>query len=433
MQPLPMVKTGLNQWGYTLFTPLHLLSNIKYRFCRNDQCDIALSDPARDGSFSNSSTPQTISVNLENWQNISNSTSPTTVDTNGGTLQPRTNFIAGVELIKNYPPSWKSAIDQGLQSIGSSGANWVIISPTWTYTSTNPPLLEPVPGTDLLWPDLQTLMTKITANNMQPAVFPQLSDATDQVQFWNNAKRDGGWWQTTFDRYRRFILQNADLAKLMNASAIFIGDPGMKPAMNDGILQNGSTSNPPANANDQWSQLIRDIRTHYNGPVIGVISVPDQNSMLPGWLKDVDGIYVIFSPTLTTNSGDQSEAAIKNVFASALDLMIQPIANHYNKPIIIGLDYPSTQIGLNGCNAINDSCMKYKSSDLVNLPIDLDIQAKIYNAAIIDCANRPWINGFITRGFNPLVVVKDQGSSIYGKPASDVLWFWYHFILNKPS
>jgi hypothetical protein len=289
-----------------------------------------------------------------------------------------------------------------------------------------------VPGIDLLWPDLQNVITRITTAKLQPVLFPVLSDSVVLDQFWSSASKDAGWWQTLFDRYHRFMLQNADLANIMKANAILVGDPGMKPAMSNGKLPNGESSNPPANADEQWSQLIRDIRSRYSGPVIGVISIPDQNTSLPGWLKDVDGIYVLFSPSLA-DSTDQSVGALRTAFGAALDSLVQPIATQYGKPIILGINYPSAQIALNGCVDANGSCINYEQSDLANSPIDLDLQIKIYNAAIISSVSRPWINGFVSRGFNPLVVIKDQSSSVYGKPASDVLWFWYHFILNKPS
>jgi hypothetical protein len=122
-----------------------------------------------------------------------------------------------------------------------------------------------------------------------------------------------------------------------------------------------------------------------------------------------------------------------NTFGTALDTLVQPIAQQYSKPVIIGLNYPSSSVALNGCMDINAKCLEYSNNSLAGTTVDQDLQSRIYNAAIIASANRTWIKGFISRGYNPLVVMKDQGSSIYGKPASDVLWFWYHFILNKPS
>lgn len=432
MQPLPMQKAAQNQWVYTLYSPIHLLGNVEYRFCRNDQCDAASSNPLQNGVFAASSLPQNITVNLESWQNLTSAASATTVETNGGALTPRTDFIAGFELESAFSASWKSPIGQGLQNISSTGANWVILSPTWSVTSTNPPLLEPVIGNDLLWPDLQTIMSAITAENMQPVLFPQLSEGSSTDQFWIDARKDTGWWQSMFDRYHRFIIQNADLANIMNAGALIVGDPAMDPAMGGGILSNLGTSNAPANADEQWSQLILDIRARYSGPIIGVVSIPNQQNALPGWLANVDAIYVLFSPSLS-ESGDTSIGGLLHAFDTSLDSLVQPIAAQYNKPVIVGINYPSTQSSINGCVDLNGSCLAFSATDLASQTIDLDLQARIYNAAIISCANRSWVKGFIARGYNPLVVLKDQSSSINGKPASDVLWFWYHFILNISS
>jgi hypothetical protein len=430
MQPLPMRKIGENQWSYTLYSPTHMVSNIEYRFCRNDQCDMAISKPGETGTITTSNMPQTLTMSFENWQYLSANTGTTNVDTNAGALQPRTDFITGFELISDFPASWKTSVDQGLVSAASTGASWVIVSPTWTITSTNPPLFEPLPGTDLLWPDLQLLIANISSNNLQPVLFPRISNSSEIDAFWVNGKKDGGWWQTIFERYQRFILQNADLAQSLNAAALIVGDPAMRPSMGSGVLSNGGISNAPENADQQWSQLVSDIRARYSGPVIGVISLPDHNNgKFPEWLKNVDAIYVLFSPSLTSSS-DQSVQAMVSVFDTALETYVQPLSAQFGKPIVIGIDYPSNPTALNGCITVNGSCMSNETVDFSGQSVDLDMQAKIYNAAIISCARRSWVNGFVSRGYDPLVVMKDQTSSIYGKPASDILWFWFHYILN---
>lgn len=432
MESLPMQKTSENQWTYTLYSPTHLIGNITYRACRNDLCGLAISDPSQDGNVTAAAAPQVVTMNITNWQYLDASTAPTSVDTNGGGLNPRTDFISGYELTPHLAVSWKNSIQQGLESIQGTGANWVILSPTWSVSHTNPPLLEPIAGTDLLWPDLQQLAAQISSDQLSPVIFPVLSDSIAADQFWINGKRDAGWWQTFYDRYHRFMMQNADLAALTNASAFVIGDPNMNPAMSNGLLTTGESSNSPSNADEQWSQLITDIRSRYTGPIIGVISLPSQITTLPGWLKDVDAFYVLFSPSMV-DSGDLSVQAMVNTFGTALDSLVQPLAQQYSKPIIIGINYPSSSIALNGCMDINAKCLEVQPSLLLGTTVDLDLQARIYNAAVIASANRSWVKGFIARGFNPLVVMKDQGSSIYGKPASDVLWFWYHYILNKSS
>jgi hypothetical protein len=432
MQSLPMLKTGENQWTYTLYSPTHLVGVINYRLCRNDLCDSTASNTSQDGTVTGAPSAQTVSFILQNWPFMEAGTNPTSVDTNGGALQPRTDFIAGFELTPHFPVTWKNSIKQGLEVVSGTGANWVIFSPTWSTTHTNPPLLEPISGTDLLWSDLQTLSVQLSAQQLNPVIFPILSNSTSIDQFWINGKRDAGWWQTLFDRYHRFMMQNADLASLTNASAFVVGDPNMNPSMSNGVLANGETSNSPANADEQWSQLITDIRSRYRGPIIGVISLPSQTTALPGWLKNVDALYVLFSPSMD-DSGDHSVQSMVSTFGTALDSIVQPISQQYSKPVIIGINYPSSTIALNGCMDINSKCLEYQPSALSGTAVDLDLQMRIYNAAIIASGNRPWIKGFITRGYDPMVVIKDQNSSIYGKPASDVLWFWFHFILNKST
>jgi len=432
MQPLEMVKVSDNQWSYSIYSPTHLVGNIEYRFCRNDNCQLTAAVSTQIGQVITTNLPQTVNEKLEEWQYLNITTSPTEIETFNGAILPRTDFITGFEFANTLHGSWQGSIIQGLNSISSTGANWVIVTPTWSPTSVNPPLFEPLPGQDLLWPDLQVLIDSISKNNLQPVIFPMINDSDDLPQFWTKSKRDAGWWQSFFDRYQRFILQNADLAQQMNASAIIIGDPRMKPAMSGGLLADGNTANAPENADEQWCQLIKDVKARYQGPVIGIISLPASGNPTFGWLNDVDAIYVLFSPPLT-NSGDSTTQNLENIFGTELDSQVKPFAEQYQKTILIGINYPSTPIALEGCIDYNGSCLNYETTLLQDSNVDLNLQSRIYNAAFVASAKKDWVNGFISRGFDPTLVIKDQGSSIYGKPALDVMWFWYHLILNKPS
>ncbi|MFA5875041.1 MAG: carboxypeptidase-like regulatory domain-containing protein, partial [Anaerolineales bacterium] len=40
-EPIPMWPRGNNQWVYQLYSPLNMLGDFEYRYCRNDQCGIA--------------------------------------------------------------------------------------------------------------------------------------------------------------------------------------------------------------------------------------------------------------------------------------------------------------------------------------------------------------------------------------------------------
>ncbi len=426
MQPLPMQKTGENTWAYSLYSPLHLLGEIEYRFCRNDQCLVAPAAMESPLYFNKTENAQSININVTAWQNLTASTGSTNVETNGGSLSPRTDFITGFELATEFPASWQYTLENGLKAAYGFGANWAIISPTWTATKQNPPMFEPIAGRDLLWPDLQNILTRVSQANLQPVLFPRMRFTETSDTFWLGADRDAGWWQSYFERYQRFLLQNADLANVMNAQALIVGDPAMMPSTTNGHLADGVSSNAPQNSDEQWTQLIQDVRARYSGPIIGVLSLPNSSSTLPGWVKDVDALYILFNPDLSDSDG--SILTLRASFSTKIEDLVAPVAAQYSKPVIIGVDFASADASRFGCIANNDSCLPISQN---KAEIDLDLQARMYNAAIIESAARPWIIGFISREYYPFVVNKDAGPSVYGKPASDVLWFWNHFITNR--
>jgi hypothetical protein len=89
-------------------------------------------------------------------------------------------------LFSEFPLTWANYIDNGLASISGTAANWVIYSPTWSVTNVNPPLFEPVPGYDLLWPELKILDAHISGKNLQSVIFPILADEIELNDFWIN-------------------------------------------------------------------------------------------------------------------------------------------------------------------------------------------------------------------------------------------------------
>ena len=220
-----------------------------------------------------------------------------TLVTEGGPSKPPANFIAGIELSPSYSSNWQGSIDQGLAASSGLGSDWVILTPTWTVTRTNPPLIEPVAGKDLLWNEIQSQNSHVILNNQKSMIFPLLTYAQTSDIFWISSKRDIGWWNSWFERYHRFILNYADLANILKIDAIVIGDPSLAPSMSGGKLVDGSDSGAPSDADGRWRQLVSDIRTRYSGSIIGVASINSDVDLVPGWLDKVDSIYVLLSPS----------------------------------------------------------------------------------------------------------------------------------------
>lgn len=431
MSPLPMVRVDNVNWTFTLYNPQYFFPTMQYRYCRNGECKFA-NDTTETGKLHEltiTAASQTIADSINQWAYLTPASSPTTVTTEDGNSSPRSDFLTGYEFTADFNRDEIPYLSATFKLLSDSGAKWVILDPTWTATRTNPPLLEAEIGNDLQWNDLLTASQQAKASSLNIGIYPRINFGTTADDYFMAAKKDAGWWQSWFERYHRFMIQNADLANVTGASAIFIGSPDLVPTMTGGKLKDGSDSGAPADADDQWRQLIQDIRSRFSGAVIGVISLPSASDSYPSWLDNVDAVYVQLSPNIDAQYVTEM-SDLYNWFNQYLDETLKPAQENLNKPIILGISVPSQTNGNEGCVDHNGSCDESMSADAMNENIDLNLQAKIYNAAVMTSASRDWIKGFVSRDYQPVTSLQDSSSSVRGKPAADVLWYWYRFIGN---
>ncbi len=429
MEPLPMVSSGSNAWHFTIYNPTQLLGPIDYRFCRNGECDIAAEISNATASFKSSAEPQNIAITINSWTSLDAAQAQATIVTDGGPSQTRPGFLTGVELTPEFPSTWSTSIDQGLGAAYSLGGDYVILTPTWNAAQGTLPEIQPNPGSDLLWNDQQNLINHVVLNQQKAILFPVLNYTQSESTFWNQSSKDVAWWNSWYEKYQRFIVNNADLASIMKIPSIILGDPSVIPSMGGGILPDGSTSNAPSDADVRWRQLITDVRARYSGNIVGVAVVDSNQVFAPAWLDSVDTIYVLFSPTLSA-AENSSVADIRAQVDQILQEKVHPIAEKYQKPIILGISTPSNVHALEGYTAANPYRIS-SPKDVIGVETNAELQARVYNAVILSAASTDWINGFFSRGYYPYISLQDASSSIYKKPATDVLWFWFHFLLNK--
>lgn len=411
-EPIPMVKSGDKEWKYSLYSPMNILGPVEYRFCRNASCEAGSSIAETPQSFTPANTEQNLTTTISKWSNLQNyQLSPDQLVTSSEGLQPRSDFMAGFELSTHYSPAEQAYAKNGMAKLLNSGANFVIISPTWIATRNNPPLFSPIPGENINFSDYLALKEQAKASGAQVAVFPQVSFDGNSTNFWKSASKDG-WNQSWFDRYQRFVLNAADWAAQGGADALILGDPSVKFS---------------ELSNEKWQALVSLARTRFTGKIIGVYVYPTGNQNT-SWLNSVDQIYVLYSPTLSQDSATTTLSLI-DLIEKDLSNSVYAKLKDLNKPVIVGINYPSAQNAFAGCKDDLGSCLNSWASG----PTDLDVQMKVYNAAVIASAKQNWINGFISRNFSLPAALSDNSASINGKPAMDILWFWYHTILNKTS
>ncbi|HZD56153.1 MAG TPA: hypothetical protein VE136_05500 [Anaerolineales bacterium] len=446
-EPIPMWFLGENHWAYILYGPLEILDRFGYRYCRDDQCGSA-DDSATPGNDSFGRVlepkegPQTVKEQVKSWIWLDPNLPPASITTTE--VRDRGDgFFAGVELKDAFHPSWIPRLPVTLKEIQSMGANWVVLASTWTYTQISPPVLEPVAGSDALWSDSADATQRAHAFGLNVALHPTPQFPGDPAEWWASAPRDFPWWQNWFERYTQFALHFADLAQRQGAQALTLGGDWIAPALPGGRLIGDQPSGVPADAESRWRDLLEQVRAHYSGRLIWSMTFPDGVKDPPAFLDAVDQVYLIWNDVPLAEVNDAAEADLHATAAGFMDNEIKSFQANLNKPVIIAVAYPSADGGITGCipdplATTKGACLKLESlsrpnPDIPTVILDLEEQEQVYNALLVALNEREWIGGFVTRGFYPPAPLQDKSISVHGKPAEDVLWYWYPRLLGKLS
>jgi hypothetical protein len=438
-EPIPMWPAGDIRWVYILYNTISAIHNATYRYCRNDQCGTGDSTDTRGSSapgmpFKPANEEQKYDDTIASWAWMEKKTDPVVVP--AVNIQPREEgFIAGVEFTPDYDPSWQPKIPLALQNVRDIGSNTVILSPTWHMTHQTPPAIEAIPGRDALWPDLSQMVIQAQQKELGVIIHPYILYTEDPGKWWIEAARNDGWWQSWFDRYRTFLLNYADLAAQTGARTLIIGDENILPALPNGFLADGTTSNVPSDASERWQKIIQEVRERYTGKLAWFIPYSGANVSVPDFVRDLDGIYIQLSAPLIA-SDEYNQADLEVAFTSIIDLDILELYKNFNESIVIGLKVPSIQGILDGCVDADGSCLPmngfYKpAGEYPNTVLDLKVQSDAYTALLTVVNQKPWISGVYSVGYYPPISLIDNSFSIHGKTASDVLWYWYPRLLGN--
>ncbi len=446
-EPLPMWRLGESRWAYILFNPLEMVDKLGYRYCRSGQCGHA-DDTRTPGDFTSGQVvqttkdPQGIPDEIEAWawleQDISIKMDLSTVTSSTTFGQ---EFITGVEFQHRFHPSWMTTFPKTLQDITAIGSNWLILTPGWTFTRQDPPVLEPVNGQNPTWFDTKEMIRLAEKQNLNLALRPIPHFPAPSEEWWQSTQRDFPWWVSWFDRYEAFAVYFAQLAESQGVSTLILGGDWMSPAFPSGTLADGNPSGVPPDADIRYRNLISKIREHFSGNIAWAFSFPDNDMDPTGFLQEVDILYVLWSLPLSeiadpTQEEMQSKAErILSTDLYALYLTWQ--LESQNKTIIISLAYPSVQGGTLQClsdpmlDCIDPQSLNYPAPDLPLYEVDLELQARAYNAMLAAINQYNWIDGVISRGYYVPTILQDKSISIHGKPVEEVFRAWFHANLQN--
>ena len=447
MEPLPMWPVGKDRWVYKLYGPLNFLGSFSYRFCRNGQCGSADDNQTVGMSptgYTASTTVlgQDIQNSVGSWKWFEN---PETLPLVGYNITPRASgFMAGVEFQPTYQPNYSYFAQQAFSNIKEGiGSNLVVLTPTWSVTSVSPLKLASQPGQDPFWID-SAIMVQMARNvGLNAAIFPtprfpQSNDTSvsASTKFWMDAPKDAIWWQSWFRQYHSFVLNYADLAAQSGAQTLIIGGDWVSPALPGGLMPDGSSSNVPADAEAQWRSILQDVRAHFSGQVFWAMPYQPSSFTTPvSFLRDMDGIYLLWSTTIAT-SPTATKTDYANEAGRLLDNEVAPMVSLLGKPVVLAVAYPSAGNAASGCisngagSCIDFNALSRPNADIPSVSLNLQTQSDIYEAMLIAVNARSWISGFVSRGYYMPVALQDKSTSIHGKPAATVLWYWFPRLLG---
>ena len=222
-------------------------------------------------------------------------------------------------------------------------------------------------------------------------------------------------------------LHFADAAAATGAQALVLGGEGIVPALPAGRLADGSPSGVPADADQRWRAILSEVRSHYAGPLYWALPFPGVEP--PPFLDAVDGVLLEWHPTLSGNP-QAGEAELEQATGALLDEQVYPLLQTWGKPILIAPAYPAADGGVTGCPRYhNQGCLVLQSLRPGHIPADLapDLQEQVdaYNALFLSVNARPWVGGLVIREYYPLAALQDPSPSLYGKPAADVVGYWF--------
>ena len=433
-EPIPMLRLGANEWFFTLHGPLEAAGDLGYRYCRNFACgsadDAETATPSTTGRpLSSSSSLQDIRDTIDAWQWWEGEQPPTTVV--APDLAPIPGFEAGVEIVPRYRPTWPAVFEQAAAEIAAGGANGLVLTPAWTLGENAPlPSIAFDPARSPFRSDLRQMIAQALEAGLQVSIRPSLVPASgDLLAWWSTAPRDAAWWDAWFEGYRSLALTYARLAAETGASRLILGGPEAAPSLPGSTFPDGSPTSVPSEAEARWRLLLGEVREIYRGRLSFEIDFGGASPSLPPFLEEVDEVHVYWHVPLS-DGPEASLAEMQSAAGRALDSLL---ANRSLQgiPIVLSVEYLALDGSATACAPYSDgTCRPPESFDLgavvdPDLSVDLEEQAQAFNAVIAEAYGRPEIQGFYARRYSPEVGLRDLSASIHGKPARDVLWYWF--------
>jgi len=435
LDPLPMWRQENSDWVFVLFSPLEPGDPPEYRICRNYLCGIA-DDVATAGgdpqgrSFTVSETPQETRAEVSAWRWWE--TDPPPISIVAPELEPSPGYQAGIQWLPEFRPQWLPLVPRAIADMADMNANSLTLSPAWVVEADREsPRWVFDPARSPFFSDLAEIARQAQHEGIAVAVHPSLVARTGSLdEWWSGSPRSAFWWDRWFEAYRSLALTYAAHATGIGATRLVLGGTETSPSLPGGRLADGSASGAPLSSELRWRELIAEVRSHFSGTLVFEVEFGAETAPVPAFVDLVDEVRVIWRLPLGTTE-DQSFALLEASAGSGLDQILLGTPVLAGKPVILVIEIASAEGGSLGCvPRSGGSCQPASAFDLgaevdPEVAIDMVEQAEAVNALLLQSSYRAEVQGFVVARYNPAVWLRDKSASVGGKPARDVLWYWY--------
>lgn len=437
MDPLEMWPVGDGTFEYQLFNPLNFSKAIDYRFCHSGICGtrdpLDIQDQA--SSFQASASLQALPTVAGRWSTWMKISEPTVVTTEQS--PPREDgFVTAIEWSDSYRPGWKSYASTALDTMAGFNANTLILPVSWTFRSTNPLWLDVDLSQNPSYQDLLEIISLAKSKGLKVFLMAVTQYQTSPTEFWNEFSPDPPAWDRFFKELYRFYGSTSNLAKISGADGLILGDATTSGLIGRTYSYDGVLESYPEDAKSAWDKLLSKIRNTYTGTILLALNFDDLSGLQDISKENFDGLYLRNLGEISDSSADIT--AYTDAIAVKLDETLLPMFEENGKAMWIGLDFPSITTAYLGCVDISGHCvdpaiLNFPNPAQPDLGVSLQEQIKLYNAALPEINRRNWLKGVASRRFSIPGNDQDQSSSVHGKPASDIIWYWYSSMTGKPT
>lgn len=437
MDPVDMWPVGDSTYEYELFNPLNFSKSVDYRYCRSQICGMRDSNTQSDQmlSFQSSSSTQVLPTMSADWSGLSLFTEPTTVTTEE--TEPRSgDFHTVIEISDSYRPAWLTYYEPGLISIKALNANTIILPVAWTFRSAKPVWLDLDLSQNPSISDIQSIV-KLAKNEGYRVYLMAVTQYPEGAEsFWVDFLEGQPAWDQWFLSVFNFYKAVSNLATSFQVDGVILGDEDLSSILGQTNEVSGTLETYPEDGTQRWDDIFFEIRRNYPGTIFLGTNFTDLHGLTSITPDNFDGVYVLNQGQISETNGDVRYYA--GAFSDKLTEITSFANLNSDKKIWLGLDFPTISSSFMGCINISGRCMipsvlNFPSPSQPEIPVSHVEQANLYNAILPEANRQDWLNGISTRRYLILGHYQDQSSSINGKPAADIIWYWFSTMTGRPT